>query len=470
MKIQIKNMYMLETAFKIVYFIFAFFTYCNLTFGKPIMSIAVDAVLALGAITGLCRLVKWKNYVKSPGLLFAVAYIISFVISFALNYQYGISDNFKGFVWMAFHFFLLFACDTTRDKKDYKKEFEIISFFYITVIFVLSLGGIIQFFAGYCLEEYIPDQPVRLAGMVWGRLWGMYYDPNYGSSFAMVAVIMSCYFFKNYKKIALRIFLALNIIVQFFYIAYSDSRTGLLTVFAGVFVYAYFSFIKKLKPKAILRSIVSVALSVVIASAVTVVPLGIKTVSNKIVTGINNSIENENNTPEDENNVAEKPLIGRESDLEGDISNRRFDIWKGGVEIFLAKPIAGVSFYNILSFTESQLPENYLVNNDHSKFSNMHNLFFNILSGQGVIGILVFFAFVIYMCVFILRRIFKINGEDYDYVLTMISCIAVALVASVFVTDIVFVNSPNSMVFWLFLGYVCHCLRKTDVKESTNEA
>ena len=103
-----KNVYIMDIPFKVMYFIFAFFTYCNLTFMKPIMSYAVAAVVALGALAALPRLFRWKGYIKTPGLVFTVLFIFSFLLSAVLNFKYGYADNFKGLIWMGFHFCLLY--------------------------------------------------------------------------------------------------------------------------------------------------------------------------------------------------------------------------------------------------------------------------------------------------------------------------------------------------------------------------
>ena len=135
-----KNTYVMDIPFKIVYFIFAFFTYCNLTFMKPIISYAVIAILGFGVLAGIPRLFKWKDYIKTPGFVFAILFLISFVLSAVLNIEYGYADNFKGLVWMGFHFCLLFACDVDRSEKEYKKEFHILMGFFMTVMLFAMLA------------------------------------------------------------------------------------------------------------------------------------------------------------------------------------------------------------------------------------------------------------------------------------------------------------------------------------------
>lgn len=455
-----KNLYALELPYKIIYFIFAFFTYCNLTFMKPIMSLAVMVVLVMGVAVAFPRLYNFKGYLKMPGLVFAVGFLASFALSAITNVKYGYADNFKYFIWMGLHFFTIFACDLNRDEKEYKKEFNVISIFFIAVMFIMSLASLIQLCMNYTLELYLPTHTV-LAGLVWGRLWGVFTDPNYGSVFSIVAILFSIYYFRKNKSVLLRIFLGINIFVQIAYMAFSDSRTGIVTLFICLFMYVVLTCIKGLK----FKGFVNAALSVLLAAAISVtgvfaVVATKKTGSFIIESRYEQSGPSVNNTPvvEDEQ---------REEYLKNDPSNRRFDIWESGIEIFCSKPIAGVSFFNILNYAREEMPESYIVNNDHGEFSNMHNMLFNILAGQGVLGMAVFISFAIYSAVFVLRRMFKLDGEDYDYMVILTSCIMASLVGSMFLTDVVYVNSPTSLVFWLFLGYTFHFLKRKEA--SINE-
>ena len=452
-----KNVYIMDIPFKVMYFIFAFFTYCNLTFMKPIMSYAVAAVVALGALAALPRLFRWKGYIKTPGLVFTVLFIFSFLLSAVLNFKYGYADNFKGLIWMGFHFCLLYACDVDRSEKDYKKEFHFIALFFMAVMFVMSVASLIQFVTNYSKQEYLPEL-TRLAGLVWGRLWGVFTDPNYASVFATISVLLSFYFFEIIKNIPFRVLLCVNVFIQLAYTAFSDSRTGLVTLFVTVFAYVYLIALRKVKKQKIAKYAICVVLALAIALSSAVVTLGIEKAGGKLV------ISHYENMDDPEVEVPDLDG-GREQDIENDFSNRRFDIWKSGVEIFFESPIAGVSYFNIKQFALEVVPETYLVNNDHGQFNNMHNMLFNLLAGQGIVGMILFVAFAIYAVIFVLKRIFKVDDENYSYIVVMVVCVMAGFVASMFLTDIIYVNSPNSMVFWLFLGYIMHYLKRKDMEK-----
>lgn len=87
--------------------------------------------------------------------------------------------------------------------------------------------------------------------------------------------------------------------------------------------------------------------------------------------------------------------IGREQDLSGDFSNRRFDIWESGIEVFQTSPIFCVGFRNIVPAAEEKAPNTYIINNDQVKFESFHNMFVDVLVSQGIVGIVIFLSFVI---------------------------------------------------------------------------
>lgn len=455
-KIQGVNKYYFELPFKIAYIVFAFLTYCNFTYGKAIMSIMVDIVLLLGAITVLCRILKIRGYLQTKGVVFLTLFCVSYIISTFANYQYGVSDNLKYLIWTCFHLFVFYMCDVERDINNYKKEFDVISWVFVFISFILIVGSLVMYYMGISVEVYNQQGDVHLAGIVWGRLWGTFTDPNYGSVFATLASVFAYYKMTNATK-SIKVFLVLNIICDWLYIALSDSRTGIVCLFSCTFVY---TILMKIKVKK--KIYVGVVISALIFS------IGMATVPVLLKSANNNTISSEKNITEDEESEEEDELlIGREADLKENFSNRRTDIWMSGLEIFKTKPLIGVSFFDLVSYTKEHLPETYLVNNDLGVFNNFHNMPLNLLVGQGIVGfgIMMIFGFTIIIYIF---KNWMINEDDmYEYRVVLITGVIASLECSLFVTDVLYTNSPMSVIFWLLLGYLVHYT--TQVPETTKK-
>ena len=73
---------------------------------------------------------------------------------------------------------------------------------------------------------------VLIAGFQWGRLWGVYTDPNYGGVFSVAAILL-CVYFILIRKGLCRIWYVLAICADYIYMIFSDSRTAEVTMCAG---------------------------------------------------------------------------------------------------------------------------------------------------------------------------------------------------------------------------------------------
>ena len=73
-------------------------------------------------------------------------------------------------------------------------------------------------------------------GLYENRLWGCFWDPNYGSVFASLGIVCSIASMKYfYSKKLPKVFLYTNIIVQYLYIVMAHSRTGQICLSVACF-------------------------------------------------------------------------------------------------------------------------------------------------------------------------------------------------------------------------------------------
>ena len=62
----------------------------------------------------------------------------------------------------------------------------------------------------------------------WGRLWGVFGDPNVASYISLVSLFSSVYFMYVYKRVWAYILYGINILFQMLFVMLSSSRSGLL--------------------------------------------------------------------------------------------------------------------------------------------------------------------------------------------------------------------------------------------------
>ncbi len=248
--------------------------------------------------------------------------------------------------------------------------------------------------------------------------------------------------------------------MQLFYIVLSDSRTGRICLIMCVVSYVLFHFIKLIiekKSKKIKNFYLKMTISVILAIALSIyTPVLIKSTYNQIVTSTKKPVEQ----VEPGKQEPASQTIGRGYDIKKDVSNRRFEIWLSGLDIFLKNPIVGVSRENIVAYALENMPDTYIVNNTQMHFDSMHNLYVDIIVSQGLLGFIPFMLFLLFSAISLIRNLPLLFNKS-EYTLMIVSIILTVLTATLVITEIIYVDSPISTLFWSSLGYLNHiCLSK----------
>lgn len=287
----------------------------------------------------------------------------------------------------------------------------------------------------YQVKWYTADGEQMLAGFHWGRLWGVYTDPNYGGVFAAAAIVLCIYYVRK-KQGLKKLFYAAAAVLNLLYLIFTDSRTAALAVCVSISFWAVYLAVSKKEKKRLFLTIVAC----VLLSGVFI--LGSSFVKKEYMKFADIK-------------------IGREEDLEGNISNGRLELWQSGLEVFKTRPLYGTGYNSFLPYTEECLPDTAAVNNPQkAKYVSLHNEFVNILVYQGIIGIAIFTTFAVCIFVYWLKSAKKFAGEDQDYMAVLAACILVTVVSMVFLLDGLHTNSPGSFMLWTFAGYSMHYCRK----------
>lgn len=482
----------LEVVFTIMFMVVGFLQCSCLTFGKPIISIVQWPTIFFGGLLVLYRLLFLKKFIRVKSIFLLVGFIASFILSMVVNIKYGFYENFKGLIFIVFQIGVVYAFDTEKSAEKLIKKFNVVALFYLGFICLLSVISIVFLLKG--VSEIYPQEvgPTIVVGFAWGRLFGAYWDPNIAAAMNAIAVAISVYFIMRFKNIFFRILMIFGIIVNVVYIAFSDSRTGIVTLcISSIVFFAFYLFNKGFKGLKCngLRIVACVVAVVVIAGLTLKLPGAIKDGYNAYTTAKYNQVledsvpeesvnENIENSVVNEQTEAVQPALaednqqapptissdGREEDISNDISNRRFDIWKSAVEIFKTTPIVGTSHFNIVPYAQEIMPDAYILTNDHMVFYTMHNFFVDVLVSQGLLGIATIVGAALWMVVFLLKK-FKLfnNGKSATLNFVALSVVLTVIASSLFMTEIVYVITPLTLMFWLSLGVLMNNLQKEDI-------
>ncbi len=432
----------LETVFKIIYLIHLLFAFNGIINQTAILKVTLIMSMGVGAVAGILKLWKCKKYFKYTHFWILNAFLVSYVVSTVLNMKYGILDNLQGFVWLTAQIWILYLVNIDMSIQDIKKEFKILGMIYLVFASVANFVSLGMFFVGYTYRNF--DTGKKL-GFLWGRLWGVYDDPNHGSIIAMIAIVIAIYLYNTLKSVKARIALILSSVINGLYIYLSDSRTGILCIAVGIGIMsAVLYWWKTNKTKTFFAIILSLACIMVIVF----VEVPIQKVMGVIVQATSGSIDFDDDNSQEEDTI----VIGRE-ETESDPSNRRFDIWESGLRLVKEQPIYGIGRFNFVNFARAEVPDAYIVNNDLQDFDSMHNMPLDVFVSQGVIGIAILGVVIIQSIVVVIKGHGIVKREHRKLVLTLFVLLVMNAMSSLFVSTVIYINSPATGIFWLSFGY-----------------
>ena len=465
---------------------------CSLTFGRPLISYVLWPTIFLAGLLCLYRVIHLKYYWKSRGFWLMVAFCGCYLISTVLNIRFGWYENIRTLILQGFLFFLIY-CYPDEPEVNGSRKRDIWMGYFIIACSILSILSFVYFLTGRN-EIYYPEVasiPLYYTGFYWGRLYGVYWDPNIGGLMCCVSLMLSAEFFRRYKSVVVRILMCASIALSVLYIAFSDSRTGRLAMGIGVAIYAVV-WASKSRKRAVASTCAALAVVVAIGA-----PVLIKSTYNNMMQAQEEALQaaeeealleaeqeqlkeaakesaktEDKKEPKtetsrkpvkiDEAEIAQKmaegeitgteTVIRQSDDISADLTNRRLDIWKSAVDIFLANPVFGVGHNTVLAYVEAEQPDSYLINNDHMHFASMHNTFFDVLVAQGAAGFALYLAMAILFVVVILKDRSRIFEQMEGQGIVMFALVAAMVCASCFMSEIVYVCSPMSFMFWMALS------------------
>ena len=236
-----KRLSQAEIVFKLWFYLYVILSTCNLTYGKEIISICMWPMLLFGAGLVLYRLVHIKEYIRMPNLWILILLFVSYLFSMAANLQY---ESKKGLVTMVFwvlYFGILYAFRDSDSQERVRKEFHLMAAVHILYALVMTLISLGMMAVGYS-SSYIDKSNGNYevcSGFHDGRLWGAFQDPNLGAIVCCTAIALCIYFMGKKKEKLWKAAFSVCILLFLFYIAFSDSRNGLVSIGAGMAAYAF---------------------------------------------------------------------------------------------------------------------------------------------------------------------------------------------------------------------------------------
>lgn len=464
----------METVFKALFFLYAAMSFNCITFGHWPVSLVMWPTFALGGLLILNRVCFLKRY-HTPYMWWLVALLVAACVSFVCNLGYDLRMNILYIITWAFYFLLLYVQPHGRNADSLKKELHGAAVLYTIFTEICVIVSIGMLFTGYSVDVKFEGGRM-LGGFVDSRLYGMFIDPNAGATCAAVAALFMAYGFGRYRHIVKRLLLAAGIALNLFYMALSDSRTGMVVLLVVGFIYTLLYLMRLLKQNR-LMPLLALAGAAIIGVGCFCAPTLIKKGYNVAVSAWTVAQAekeagetNDTLTEEEKQALIDSMTVHRDYDLSGDISNRRFSVWKSGVEIFLTRPLVGTTYTGFTNYAREHLPETYIVNNDHIDMITFDNEIINTMVSNGILGLVPLFVFAFGIFIFLIRRVADFENEQ-TYLLAAVAFAAVCGIAAsaMFRSAILYYVSANSVLFWALLGLLpmlCIAEKRGDASET----
>ncbi|MDR1364426.1 MAG: O-antigen ligase family protein [Oscillospiraceae bacterium] len=367
---------------------------------------------------------------------------LAIFISCIFNINYCFLKNIKELIWDALSFFLV--CSWHESSKN-KKIILCLQKLLIFACFVLSIASIITFILEINHIFYFEKKIIHV-GFIENRLFGAYYNPNMASKLAFLSLLFSLYFLiadiaKNRK------FHIIAIVIELIYISLSLSRVTLVAMVIVLGI-ACFIFLRQHKEKKTTISFFGtvafcnliILFNKLINKFFSYLPIIVNKISGNRMS-IKNHLE----------------IIRLDISQSGDISNLRFRIWLSAWELFKTTPIFGTSPRGIVEYAKMVIPDTFIVKKNYLL---IHNTYISAFVYTGILGAIFILTFLIKAFLEVLffykKKLFKSDNLYLDFL--VISVLAIAIYG-IFEQEIIFFNTANLLIFWLFLGEIIKCIK-----------
>ena len=467
-------------SFATFYLITAFLTFTFITANVKSL-IYLSYILAIwGAFIIFFNIFKKNNWKFSLQGLLVLLFIISFVISSAFMYQYGITENIKGLIWLSLELMILFLLNKENLNNRYLKIFLII---FVVISTLYSCLSITMAIIGYMHYPLSTVGDTAAGGMAHGRLYGMYSDPNYGAISSVLCISCLAFLLHNKKSKFNIIISSIIVFLNIIYISLSGSRSGIIVLFIFVFITSLLWLFISKKKNILISIICSILISGTTLSLCIVIEPAYEVIEPQILKVLNGPITNpihaytvqfadkvraecgivdpyitNNGTEENQNNNESTyqhgevdsehiGVLGRSENQ--DISNNRFAIWKSALELFQHSPVIGLSNRNFSDYCKQNLPNTYL---SKMQWTSLHNAFLDVLISQGIIGILLWLGILLIILINLISE-YRVNKNDSRYAV-LIGIYFGLIAMCMFYSELIYVNTIGSVFFWYVFGHL----------------
>ena len=314
--------------------------------------------------------------------------------------------DFKEWIVNLILFTTIFTIDVFRNKKEIIKEMNIITYFYCIFMFIASIISLILRLLG---------RSVQIGDILFGGSKGIFVNENALSIACAIAIVMCIYMNIIAKNNRMKMFWLANIVLQAITMIGSNGRSAILVVIAVAYTYIFVYYRNKYARVALL-----------------ILPI--------IVCGAIFTLE--------ENTIR-------------DYTSGRSSLWTSASIVIKDNPLTGVGKNDFVDAVRAARDTDDLPG---LETGGIHNIYLQIATINGIIALLLIIVFLYIILVFIVQKLDKLKRKEKLQMTTLASMLLGILAVNLFESNLIYIISFISMIFWIYLGYLISILDNKNIE------
>lgn len=300
----------------------------------------------------------------------------------------------------------IFTIDVFKNRKVTIKEMNVITYFYSIFMFVASIFSLILRFSGNI---------VQIGEIQFGGTKGIFVNENALSIASAIAIVMCIYLYSISQKHRLKIFWLFNIILQAVTMFGSKGRSALLIIIAVVYTFIFVYY----KNKYLKFSLI-------------IIPI--------IICGVFSTLNE---------NFIRVFTSGRNS------------LWDSASIVIKEYPLAGVGNNN---FVEAVKAARDTTDLPGLEIGGLHNIYIQTATINGLISLILLSVFLCMTLGFIMKHLYNLKRKEKLQMTTLTSMLVGILAVNLFESNLIYIISFISMIFWIYLGYLVSILDNKNIE------
>lgn len=407
----------------------------------PAADILYKSVIIGGSVLALLYLYQLAQILRPDAHLFLLAgFVVILGISTLLNYCYELTGNILGMATFVSQLIIFYFLPVLMPRKEIVRCIKWTALF-TSLLWTIGCGAsLYQYMKNIHYTIPNPENHRIRQGIVDGRLFGLFSDPNFAAFSSLLLIILLIFCIRHTQSRLFRIYSICCILVNTCYLIMSNSRTIYIAAVGTILFFVLLSTYNQYKDKdgSDIRQLI---LQLGKRTVLTLVSLvAVYSVIFFPLREIGQFMEPERNVND----------MVREDVNTENITNNRSTIWKNYLALYKDKPVFGFSIRSALPYATDKYPDSYLAKTQYVT----HNGYISLLVETGFTGFAIMGAF--FLLTFI-QSLKKIRGKEKisdNYILFTTLTVAILIFLMCF-HDVFFTVNIETMLLYISIGYIC---------------